>query len=148
MLRRYKKINPLDFIVGFMFCFCKTNNTYSEWAEQTGRLCGTVISKQAFCKRITAQAAAFSKELLEKTVVHKVSTSIKFSLFNQFKKVILQDSTTLQLPDCLSLVLRAIAQMAFKKLLQEFLKQDMKYFLHPSQDILAVQLCIFLLLTN
>jgi hypothetical protein len=102
MLRRYKKINPLDFIIGFIFCFCKTNNTYSEWAEQTGRLCGTVISKQAFCKRITAQAAAFSKALLEKTVVHKVSTSIKFSLFNQFKKVILQDSTTLQLPDCLS----------------------------------------------
>ena len=102
MKRQCKKIDPSDFIVGFMFCFCKRNNTYSEWAEQTGRLDGTVISKQALCKRITEETVAFSKELLEKTVAYKVSPCLKFSLFSHFKKVILQDSTTLQLPDCLS----------------------------------------------
>ena len=102
MVRQCRKINPLDFVLGFMFCFCKKNNTYSQWAEQTGKLSGTIISKQAFCKRITATTVAFCKELLEKTVAQKVNASIEFSLFKHFQKVILQDSTTLQLPDCLS----------------------------------------------
>jgi len=59
-------------------------------------------NRGSLCKRITEETVAFSKELLEKTVAYKVSPCLKFSLFSHFKKVILQDSTTLQLPDCLS----------------------------------------------
>lgn len=102
MIRKSKKIDPHSFVVGFMFCFCKKNNTYSEWAEQTGKLSGTTISKWGLCKRITESTVTFCKELLEKTVTQKLSGSIEFSLFKHFQKVILQDSTTLQLPDCLS----------------------------------------------
>ena len=118
-----------------MFCFCKKNNTYSEWAEQTGKLSGTTISKWGLCKRITESAVTFCKELLEKTVTQKISGSIEFSLFKHFKKVVLQDSTALRLPDCLSAyfpgnrtngVQKAIARI------QAFLDINSMQFLHFS----------------
>lgn len=102
--RRSKKIEAVEFVVGLIICFCKKKNTFSEWAEQTGKLSKRKVSKQALCKKINAKAAEFCKELLQEAVSKK-GEALKGSLiFKNFGKVILQDSTNFKLPDCLATI--------------------------------------------
>jgi hypothetical protein len=73
-------------------------NTYVEWARQIGRLSGKTVTKQALWERIHAGTVCFVRTLLEKLLLKQAFKAVPSTLFKSFKRVLLQDSTTLSLP--------------------------------------------------
>lgn len=104
VVRKGGKITGFDFAFSLILCFCKKKNTFSEWAWQLGLLSGKRVTKQALFNRTDQKAAAFCKQLLEDAVTKKAVAIKASSVFQSFRKVLLQDSTTNQLPDCLATI--------------------------------------------
>jgi len=100
--RKPKKIKPNHFVLGFLISCCKGQNTFAGWALQIGLLAGRSVSKQAVFDRIDAGAAAFAQDLLQRILLKRSVKNVASKLFAAFSKVLLQDSTTLRLPQCLS----------------------------------------------
>ncbi len=100
--RKSKKISAYHFVVGFIISCCNGNNTFSEWAFQISLLSGKRLSKQGVFDRLHEGATAFAKQLLEKVLLQQSVKDFASSLFRSFDKVLLQDSTTLRLPQVLS----------------------------------------------
>ena len=76
----------------------QNNNTYSSWAQQISLLSNRLISKQGLCERMGQPAVDMVRSLLE-NYIKRSYESIKIKgLFNSFKRVLIQDSTTLSLP--------------------------------------------------
>jgi Transposase DDE domain len=100
--RRCKKISAYHFVIGFIISCCNGNRTFSEWALQIGLLSGTTVSKQGLFERVHAACAIFAKQLLEQVLLQQSGKNFVSHLFEGFNKVVLQDSTTLRLPQVLS----------------------------------------------
>lgn len=102
--RKAKKISPFHFVLGFILCCSKRHNTFSEWALQIGLLTKQHLSRQGVFDRISARAERFSRQLLQDYFLRNKYTNAARSkgLFTRFGKVLLQDSTTLQLPQYLA----------------------------------------------
>ena len=102
--RRAKKISPYHFVFGF-FLSCFTGRcTFREWALQIGSLSGKPVSKQAVFDRLGAEATSFARQLVEKVLLRQSGTCFASKLFAVFNRVLLQDSTTLRLPQVLSAI--------------------------------------------
>jgi hypothetical protein len=102
VLRKAKKISAYHFVIGFIISCCNGNNTFSEWAFQISLLSGKSVSKQGVFDRLNARATTFARQLLEKVLLQQSGKGFTASLFKGFGKVLLQDSTTLRLPQVLS----------------------------------------------
>jgi len=91
-------------VLGFILCCSKQHNTFSEWAIQIGLVISKKLSRQAIFDRITDKAATFARQLLQHFIVEQRCTHAKERkrLFEYFGKVLLQDSTTLRLPQFLA----------------------------------------------
>lgn len=63
---------------------------------------GKSVSKQGVFDRLHASAVLFAKQLLEKVLLQQSGKDFVSGLFEGFGKVLLQDSTTLRLPQVLS----------------------------------------------
>jgi hypothetical protein len=100
--RKSKKISAYHFVVGFIISCCNGNSTFSEWALQIGLLSGKSVSKQGVFDRLHASAVLFAKQLLEEVLLQQSGKDFVSTLFEGFGKVLLQDSTTLGLPQVLS----------------------------------------------
>lgn len=100
--RKAKKISAYHFVVGFLISCCNGINTFSEWALQISLLSGERVSKQGVFDRLHARATAFTEKLLKKALLQQSGKSFNGSLFECFKRVLLQDSTTLKLPQKLA----------------------------------------------
>jgi hypothetical protein len=100
--RKSKKISAYHFVVGFIISCCNGNSTFSEWALQIGLLSGTSVSKQGVFDRLHSCATTFAKQLLEQVLLQQSNKYFVSGLFKGFGKVLLQDSTTLRLPQALS----------------------------------------------
>lgn len=100
--RKSKKISAYHFVIGFIISCCNGNSTFSEWALQIGLLSGKSVSKQGVFDRLHAAATTFAKQLLEQVLLQQSGKDFTSSLFKAFVKVVLQDSTTLRLPQLLS----------------------------------------------
>lgn len=87
--------------MGFILCCSKQKNTYTQWAAEISILQKCSVSKQGLFERITESAVNFAKQLLQHVITKQLTVN-KSELFKCFNKVILQDSTTLKLPDCLA----------------------------------------------
>jgi Transposase DDE domain len=83
---------------------CKCQNTFAGWAVQIGLLTGRSVSKQAVFDRIHKGATAFAQELLQRVLLQQSGKGFVEGLFSAFGKVLLQDSTTLKLPQSLSAI--------------------------------------------
>jgi hypothetical protein len=88
--------------VGFIECSLKKCCSYSQWAGAIGRLTGCSVSKQSLFERLGPGASGFAESLLQYIMKKRLSNAADKSLFSCFRKVILQDSTTLSLPDILA----------------------------------------------
>jgi hypothetical protein len=102
--RKAKKITPLHFVLGFIKCCGKSNNTFSEWATQIGWLIKESVSKQAVFDRINNKAVNFTENLLKHFLQPKLNnykSSTSKAAFGSFGNIFLQDSTTLRLPESL-----------------------------------------------
>jgi hypothetical protein len=102
--RKARQITPYNFVLGFLISCSKGQSTFSSWAFQIGLLSGNTVSKQAVFDRMSERAVAFAEMLLQKALLQQSTKNIKSALFSTFNKVLLQDSTTLKLPPCLSSV--------------------------------------------
>jgi len=100
--RKPKKISAYHFVVGFIISCCNGKSTFSEWALQISLLSGKRLSKQGVFDRLHESATAFVKQLLEQALLQLSGKDFTCSLFKDFGKVLLQDSTTLRLPQVLS----------------------------------------------
>jgi hypothetical protein len=102
--RKPKKVDPYHFVLGLIKCFSKKKNTYSQWAEEITKLSGKKVTKQAAFNRISETTVTFCKDLLQEAISKKAKSLRGSLIFKSFGKVILHDSTTLKLPDCLSAI--------------------------------------------
>jgi hypothetical protein len=101
-VRKPKKISPFDFVLGFILCCCKKKNTYAEWATQISMLSGETVTGQSIFDRMSDKSVTFAEQLLKKALIKKSIVQSTKDLFNSFGKVLLQDSTTLSLPQSLA----------------------------------------------
>ena len=103
--RKSFSISPKSFIVGFMFMVSKRRNTYTDWATEIGLLEGRSFSKQALNERMRPQTEKFVKQVIEETISKQMcfKPSPKANgLLGHFGNVMIDDSTTLSLPDALA----------------------------------------------
>jgi hypothetical protein len=100
--RKCKKINAYNFVLGFILSCCKGRSTFSEWAFQISMLSGERVSKQGIFDRLHSGAVTFARQLLERVLLQQTAIGFTSSLFADFGKVLLQDSTTLGLPAVLA----------------------------------------------
>src|SRR4051794_1949858 len=99
--RSPKKITPFGFIACFLqACLSRGVLTYSSWAASIGNLTGKCPSRQALWERMGKQAADFAKEAFSHCFTQKLTAVMgKCPLRKHFKRILLQDSTTLLLPE-------------------------------------------------
>ena len=97
--KRSRKIQAVDFVVGFLSMSLKGVNTYSCWVEEISLLCKKTISKQSLFERVGKSAVDFVRELLEEKLSKAYRKEKSNVLFSFFKNVFLHDSTTLHLAD-------------------------------------------------
>lgn len=101
--RKAKKIIPYYFVLGFIMSCCANQPTFSGWATQIGLLSGgTPVSKQGVFSRLNDKTVKFTKALLQKILLEQNGKNFVSDLFIHFGKVLLQDSTTLRLPQILN----------------------------------------------
>ena len=103
-MRKARKISAYHFVLGFLISSCRKQTTFSGWAQQIGLLCGKCISKQGLFERIHSGATAFARALLQQVLLQQGAKDFAAELFAGFGKVLLQDSTTLRLPQVLSVL--------------------------------------------
>ncbi len=100
--RNTGKISPKNLIIGFMIMVSKQRNTYTDWITEIGILANTTITKQSLCERMQPETENFIKAVVEKQLSEKVQaveTKKVKGVLKHFKNVMIDDSTTIHLPD-------------------------------------------------
>lgn len=100
--RSPKKITAYAFIAGFIDCGISGRNTFSAWAAAISSITRKPLSKQGLHERMTKEAVGYCKAAFQHAMNAKLKPLTDSRLFKPFKRVLLQDSTTLCLPQCLS----------------------------------------------
>ena len=103
--RKSFAIRPKSFILGFLLMVSKQRNTYEDWATEIGLIEGRNFSKQALNERMRPQTELFVKqvvgETISKQVQLKTSKRVK-GVLRHFGNVMIDDSTTISLPEALA----------------------------------------------
>jgi hypothetical protein len=98
--REPQKINPLNFLVSFFFMVLTGANSLSTFASTIGLISGYCVSKQAVAKRIKQPLIVFLKSVLAQVLSYNINIKaepVYQHLSVTFKRILLQDSTTIQL---------------------------------------------------
>lgn len=98
--REPKKINPVNFLIAFFIMVLNGANSLSSFAVTIGLISGYSVSKQAIAKRIKQPLIHFLKALLAQVLSYNMNIKAKpvyQHLSVTFKRIFLQDSTTIQL---------------------------------------------------
>ena len=110
--QRVRKVEASDFLLSFFHVALNGTYSLSNWAIQLSLQAGNAITKQGLWKRLTKSHSEFLKEVLKEVICCDLSdfsmkTNIdKNHLFEKFGRVLIHDSTTIHLPDCLSNVFK------------------------------------------
>jgi len=103
--RKSFTICPKNFILGFMLMISKQRNTYTDWSTEIGLIEGRTISKQALHERMRPQTERFVKNVVKELISRQVSMNPSQKLkgvLSHFGSVMIDDSTTISLPDALA----------------------------------------------
>lgn len=77
--------------------------SYAQWAASAGHCLGMAVSKQAVFERVNQAASArFACAAFKHVMGSKLAAVTDGTLFARFRRVLLQDSTTLRLPETLA----------------------------------------------
>ncbi len=104
--RTAKKLTPWLFLQGAVLLVSQSAVSLSRWAAMLGVLSGTRLAKQSLWERINAGAVEFLQLILGATIakrVHGGCRSVPKAL-QAFQRVLIQDSTTIQLTERLAAV--------------------------------------------
>lgn len=100
--RKPKKIKPINFILTLFLTIMTGGNSLSTFAATLGLMSRCLISKQAIDKRIKEPLIQFLELVLAKALSCNIDFKHKRSLCSIFKRIIVNDSTTIQLDSRLS----------------------------------------------
>lgn len=104
--RKPQKIGAKNLIISFLITIWGSNhNTYSVWASKLGLLINGTVSKQAVAKRVNETLVILLKNVLQAIMQRsqkrgkkvKISSSLK-----PFKRILIEDSTSIHLNDSFS----------------------------------------------
>ncbi|MEM8862492.1 MAG: IS4 family transposase [Chloroflexota bacterium] len=103
-IQRQRKLSGSSFAQGMLFGWLANPNASLEELCQSLQVCGVRISPQGLQERLNSpQAATFLRQLLFKGLSYLVQrTSPRNDLLEQFSGVFIQDSSQINLPDCLN----------------------------------------------
>ena len=101
-IRKSQKLSPKLLVLTFLSMISNGKNTYPKWAQQFGIMTGKTVSKQGIWKRINAKFVVFLFEIVIYSFRNKLCISTAEKKEFKFKKILIQDSTTLHLPERLS----------------------------------------------
>lgn len=103
--RKAQKLTGKLLLISFFVMALQGNNSFQLWAEKISSITGKHVSKQAIWKRITVYFTKFLSAVLADALrqqVRKGSHQMdQIPLKEQYKRILLQDSTTIALPPCL-----------------------------------------------
>jgi hypothetical protein len=105
--RKERKIKLKEFLIAFILLAMQGKNSYQHWAEKICLLSNTTLSKQGLCKRINQHLVLFLMAVLrgimeEKMQLNKKQLIRSSLLLKKYAKVLVQDSTTIALPQWLN----------------------------------------------
>ena len=95
--RTSPKIKPLNFLLAFFITILTGGNSLATFAATIGLIAKCRLSKQAIDKRIKQPLIQFLEAVLEKTLSFNLVLESKKSLATLFNRIIINDSTTIQL---------------------------------------------------
>ncbi len=84
----------------FLIMMSSGKNSFSSWAACISGLIGKTVSKQAIFERMTVAWVAVCRQLLEQSMRAQIAREVDARLYCKFKRVWLQDSTSLLFPTC------------------------------------------------
>ena len=85
-----------------MLMVSKQRNTYSDWATEIGVMENQTVTKQSLNERMNPQTECFIKTVVEQQLLEKVqprTTKHTKGILKHFNNVMIDDSTTISLPD-------------------------------------------------
>ncbi|GLI36433.1 IS4 family transposase [Desulforhabdus amnigena] len=102
-MKRIRKFNPFDFIKALCLMTLYSTVSLEVFATILGFVAGSCISKQSLWERITPKCVAFVRSVLMSLMFRASSLEplTAKGAFSRFKRVLLQDSTTINLPESL-----------------------------------------------
>lgn len=104
--RKEQKIRGKWMIIGFFLLALQSKHTLQGWAEQLCLLNGKTVSRQAVWERINDGFIRFLLLVLKYEFNHQCALDHKkmkaHPALRRYKRILLQDSTTIALPDALS----------------------------------------------
>lgn len=116
MVRKPKKLTPLNFVGSFFMALSKKQSSLSEWTNQLFALCGVILSKQGLNDRLTKEAAAFVKRAFEK-LLHlrcRITKDVE-QIMKNFSSVVAQDSSAFGLQEGLKEAFRGNVSKGIEK---------------------------------
>lgn len=96
------KISAKNLILGFMMMVSKKKNTYESWSQEVSLLSGLTISRQAIEERMRPETTTMLRLALEDEFKKSLKTRSTNLVSRKFKHIRLEDSTTINLPEELS----------------------------------------------
>ena len=99
--RKPRKIHPLHLLKAFCILLPQ-GPSLRTLAMVLSVLCAEAVSKQAVAKRIGKSWVEFLKQILALLLCRQLGTASAESLFAEFNRVLLHDSSTLPLPQALA----------------------------------------------
>jgi len=103
--RKSGKIDARGLVIGFMLMMSKKKNTYDSWSQAVSVLANKVISRQAIEERMNEETGLMTKMLLENELKKNIETRSSLNndkVLGLFNSIMIEDSTTLRLPEELS----------------------------------------------
>ncbi|MBA7556771.1 hypothetical protein ES705_49490 [subsurface metagenome] len=100
LIRRKRLIEPSDILYAICMESTKGTVSYNDLAAKIESKCDVSVSRQAIWKKVTEPCKNFFKKVLELIILSKIDTGdveiLRYS--NQFKRILIQDSTIIRLP--------------------------------------------------
>lgn len=99
-IQRIRKIDSLDFMYSLAMESMHGIASYNDIAAAFENVNGNPISRQAICKKVTEACVEYFQRVLELVILSKVDKQLinEEVLKCKFKRVLIQDSTIIQLP--------------------------------------------------
>jgi len=103
--RKEQKIEGKSMLLAFIMMAMQGKNTFQHWSEQMASITGKTVSRQGLWKRVTSKLTKFLSVVLiaalgEQTK-HLQRHVRQYCSLTEYKRVLLQDSTTITLPTIL-----------------------------------------------
>lgn len=109
------KISAKNLVLGFMTMVSQKKNTYEAWSQEIFLLSGSIVSRQAVEERMRPETTTLLKSALEEILKNSMQARSLQQASSKFKRIKLEDSTVINLPEELSSVFPGNMSKGIKK---------------------------------